>query len=82
VKKTIAAIILTALAASPALAKTPHHMHRAATDAYASSAGNPFQEEIYGNSPVAYAYGQVVGQDPDPNVRLEMERSSLRFSGN
>ena len=76
-KKTIAAFILAALAASPAMAKTINQRPAAATQASASYAAMP---GTAGRS-VAVGYGQILGQDPDPTVRLELERASPLFSG-
>jgi len=65
-KKLITALTLATLVASPALAKTHHMAAPAADDAYASVA-----------APNAVVVdGQVVGADPDPNIRFQLERDS------
>jgi hypothetical protein len=80
-KKIIAALILAALAASPAMAKSTakasrHHAAPVAEQAALSYAAAPG----YMGRNVAISYGSVVGQDPDPTVRLELERASPLFS--
>ena len=59
-------ILLTALAtliATPALAKTHHNGQNAMA--------------FVGESPDAVnQYGKVVGQDPDPNVRLQLRKTA------
>jgi hypothetical protein len=58
-KKLLIAVTLATLAASTAFAKTPHASP-------ATPAVDPY---------VVISYGQVVGRDPDPNIRLEMLRT-------
>ena len=55
------ALALAALAASPAFAKTHH----------SGSSAKPVADPY-----MVIAYGQVVGRDPDPNVRLELLRDA------
>jgi len=65
---TVAA--MTALAAAPAFAET-HHPHRATTDAYSTYAAAPG----YAAGPnTVIRDGQLVGADPDPNIRYQLER--------
>lgn len=75
-KKALAALILAALAASPAMAKTIRHRAPVADQASLTYAAAPG----YMPRDVAVGYGSVVGQDPDPTVRLELERASPLFS--
>jgi hypothetical protein len=73
-KKTlIATLALATLAASPAFAaSSTHRLRHAATaldNIYASEPGYVSQNPntvVFGNT--------VVGQDPDPNIRLQMIR--------
>lgn len=62
--KTIAA--LTALAAAPSFAAAPKHPAHRATDAYAAA---PAQDPY-----AVIVNGQYAGRDPDPNVRMSLER--------
>ena len=66
-------LALTALAASPAFAKS-YHARMSATpaigfDSYAAAPGAAFS----GSPPVIFD-NKMVGQDPDPNVRLNLYR--------
>jgi hypothetical protein len=63
-KLLLTAVALTALAASPALAKT-HHMAAPASDGSYASAVGPS---------AVIVDGQMVGADPDPNIRFQLER--------
>jgi len=63
VKKLVTALALATLAAAPAFAKTHHSQSSAAS----AAADDPY---------VVTACGQVVGRDPDPNVRLELMRDA------
>jgi len=72
-------LALTALAASPAFARSSHsrmsaapaigYDSYAASDAYAAAPGYTF-----GGSPAVIFDNKVIGQDPDPNVRLNIYR--------
>jgi hypothetical protein len=64
--KLVTGLALAALAISPAFA-AKHAAHRTATptDAYAYAAQDP---------DVVVVDGQVVGRDPDANVRLSLRR--------
>ncbi|MFA6264790.1 MAG: hypothetical protein WC670_03620 [Pseudolabrys sp.] len=66
-KKIILAGALAIVAASPALAATRHHPHRAVTAnqayAYVPAAGNTVVDD-----------GQVLGTDPDPFIRGQLLR--------
>jgi hypothetical protein len=62
-KKLMTALALATLAASPALAKTTHK-HVLTTDT-GYSVRDP-------NAVVAY--GQIVGRDPDLNIRFQLMR--------
>jgi hypothetical protein len=86
----VAAAALAALAASPALARTQHGQptashHSAMSDydaAYGANAavdgdgyaGAPGPAGLYGSSPPVIFENKVVGQDPDPNVRMMIEK--------
>lgn len=67
----VLASVATVLVASPSFAAT-HHVRATgsytANDAYAAAPG-------YG-SPVVVVDGQVIGADPDPNVRLQLMKDS------
>jgi len=65
-KKFLAAVALAALASSPALAKT-HHTSAAAEQSYASAATAAGPNTVVED-------GQVVGADPDPNIRFQLMR--------
>jgi hypothetical protein len=60
-KAFAAAAALAAVVASPAFAQAPRHFHLAA-----QSAALPWDAVVED--------GKVIGQDPDPNVRLELRR--------
>jgi predicted TIM-barrel enzyme len=62
-KKLLIAVAFAALVATPALAKT-HSTTARASDAYAFAAA---PDAVIVN-------GQVVGADPDPNIRFQIER--------
>jgi hypothetical protein len=68
-KKLVTAIGLLAVLASPVLAKSHPAEQRDARAAYAQSVGAP--------SDAVVVDGKVVGQDPDPNVRLELMRDHV-----
>ena len=72
-------LALTALAASPAFAKSYHARMSAApaigSDAYAASeAYAAAPGAAFGGSPPVIFDNKVVGQEPDPNVRLNLYR--------
>ena len=64
-KKLLIALTLATLAASSAFAKT-HHLKSSAAAASAA-ADDPY---------TVIVNGEVVGRDPDPNVRLELMRDA------
>jgi hypothetical protein len=71
-KIIVTAVTLAALAASPAFAKT-HHAQ--ALNAQASSESSAYEPAYVAASPYAVIVGgQVVGADPDPNIRAQIER--------
>lgn len=86
-KKLAIVLALTALAASPALAtNVPKHL--AANHAYQTNNGQVIPEEgwmayaYYPGSDVVIEDGQILGRDPDPNVRLQLRRDSdIKNSG-
>jgi hypothetical protein len=66
-----AALSVAALVATPALASTAHHKAKAkGYDAYASQPQPQLQQphELYGWE------GQLLGTDPDPNIRFQLQR--------
>ena len=71
-KKLLTAFVLATLVASPAFAKKSHAI---SPEAAAAQAYAPYDQ----NYPVVDQYtvivnGQIVGRDPDPNVRLMLRR--------
>jgi hypothetical protein len=87
-KKIILSAALTAVLASPAFAQaTPmltqpqaYSSQRIQPGHYAQQRGyvrqGYVQEPAYGSSVVVNG-GEIVGQDPDPNVRLELRRDPV-----
>jgi hypothetical protein len=60
VKKLVTALALATIAASPAFAKPPRSQSSAA-----AVTADPY---------TVIAYGEVVGRDPDPNIRFQLIR--------
>jgi opacity protein-like surface antigen len=77
-KKTIAAIILAALAATPAMAQ--RHVQRApiAANGYATdaSAYGTYAYDTPVASGVVVRNGMYAGADPDADVRLQLENQA------
>ena len=82
-KKMILSVALAALATGPALAQaTPmlrqtapaYTSPRAFHDGYAARYNSYAQ---FGNGPVVVESNHIVGQDPDPNVRLQLKRDPV-----
>jgi hypothetical protein len=72
-KKLVTAVVLAALVATPAFAaKKRHTISQQAAAAQAYAPGD--QYVTAGISYVVISNGRVVGQDPDPNVRLNLLR--------
>lgn len=74
----MAAAVLAVLAVGPALATMHHPLNRHCQDQpYAFSLWgllfNPHPQPN-GCAPPVYAYGEYVGQDPDPNIRFQLKR--------
>jgi hypothetical protein len=71
-KKLVIAIVLATLMASPAFAKKRHAIspEAAAAQAYAPSDAGLSTVD----STTVVVNGQIVGRDPDPNVRLMLIR--------
>jgi hypothetical protein len=61
VKQLVTALALAMVAASPAFAKT----HHSESSDDAAVAADPY---------TVIAYDQVVGRDPDPNIRFQLMR--------
>lgn len=82
-KKLAIALAITALAASPALAKSKQQQKSAALqadsyttqseDAYAYAPANG-ASNAPGMRPGVYQYGVYQGWDPDPNIRFQLLR--------
>lgn len=62
-KKLMTALALATLAASPAFAKATHKHVLSADTGYSVRDPN-----------AVVAYGQIVGRDPDPNIRFQLMR--------
>ena len=80
--KTIVAAVALALAATPALAQKSRH--RAPAGCVDTRSHFSFVEMIFstgpapqanGCAPAVYSGGRFVGQDPDPNIRLQLRRN-------
>ena len=71
-KKLVIAFVMATLVASPAFAKKRHAIspEAAAAQAYASSDSDISTVDSY----TVIVNGQIVGRDPDPNVRLMLRR--------
>jgi hypothetical protein len=80
--KTIIAAAILVIAATPALAQKPRHR----APAHCVDGRQPFTlvemlfstgpaPQANGCAPAVYEGGRFVGQDPDPNVRLELRRN-------
>jgi hypothetical protein len=67
VRKTLIVAALAAVAATSASAKAPRHLHDAAAS---------LTENNVFTSGLAIKGGKVVGQDPDANVRFELQRDN------
>jgi hypothetical protein len=70
--KTFAALVLAAIAASPAMAATYHH--RATTQVYAADEAGYAYAPVGAN--VVIENGMVAGADPDANVRLSLREQA------
>jgi hypothetical protein len=80
--KAIIAAAILAIVATPALAQKTRHRapvhcapvsnHFSLTDMIFSTGPAP---QANGCAPAVYDGGRFVGQDPDPNVRLELRRN-------
>jgi hypothetical protein len=81
--KTIVAAVALVIAATPALAQNSRH--RAV--AHCSDGRQPFTlvemlfstgpaPQANGCTPAVYEGGRFVGQDPDPNIRLQLRRDA------
>jgi hypothetical protein len=83
--KTLIAAAAIALIASPVLAQAPRHRvhaqagcvnnwpQRSVFDILFSATPEP---QANGCAPAVYEGGRFIGQDPDPNVRLELRRNA------
>ena len=75
IKKLVLAIVMATLVASPAFAKKRHAIspEAAAAQAYAPSDPDALTVDPY----TVVINGQIVGRDPDPNVRLMLIRDPV-----
>lgn len=81
--KTLIAAVILVLVVSPVLAQAPRHRahpqagcvnnwpQRSVLEILFSSAPEP---QANGCAPAVYEGGRFIGQDPDPNVRLQLRR--------
>jgi hypothetical protein len=79
--KTVATGLLIAIAVSaPAAAKPRRHVAPACVDTPTVFSWHRFffapAPQANGCAPAVYEGGRYVGQDPDPNVRLQLRRDS------
>jgi hypothetical protein len=82
--KTLIAALALAMVASPALAKKPRQQvsvgcvdnwpRRSLSEILFSFGQEP---RANGCAPAVHDHGQFIGQDPDPNVRLQLLRNSV-----
>ena len=74
-KKLMTAVVLATVVASPAFAKERNAISpgAAAAQAYAPSGSDLFTVDSY----TVVVNGQIVGRDPDPNVRLMLRRDPM-----
>jgi len=74
-KLLLASVALTALAATPAFARTQHSATMSAdpaNESYAAAATSG----VTAQGPAIYAFGRYAGWDPDPNIRSQLLRES------
>jgi hypothetical protein len=71
-KMVFAALGIAALIATPALAQKQTHRARVS----APYATNAVSAPVFSND------GRLIGTDPDPRVRFELQRDSTVYSGN
>ena len=72
----IAAAVITAISAAPASARHLKHPQVAPMQAFAAQGGVPYQPGAWhaGPDPYGVYFGnQMVGRDPDPNVRQQLK---------
>jgi len=69
-KKLLSAVVLAMLVASPAFAKERRAISPQAAAAQAYAPTSPYNVDSY----TVIVNGQIVGRDPDPNVRLMLMR--------
>lgn len=68
--------MILAMAATPALAKTPHARAMAdqATSAFASEPVTADESGLTVRGPAVISFDQYRGWDPDPNIRFQLLR--------
>jgi hypothetical protein len=77
-KKILTVAAFAMLAASPALANSSHLRSSQISQSYASANEGYV---ISSRAPIVTGYGTILGADPDANVRLELQRAPVQFSG-
>jgi hypothetical protein len=83
----IALVALAVMAADPAAARAKHKAQRHCVErpfefSWGGFLFNP-RPLPNGCAPPVYAYGEYVGQDPDPFIRLQLKRDpQTGYSGN
>jgi hypothetical protein len=86
--KTLIAALALAMVTSPAVAKKPRqHADRQVSAGCVDNWPRRSLSEIFfsfgqepranGCAPAVHDHGQFIGQDPDPNVRLQLLRNSV-----
>ena len=81
----LAIAVLGIISADPAFARAKHKAKAACADQHVPAfSSNGFARYLFlptdrapgpnGCAPPVYAYGKYVGQDPDPNIRLQLLR--------
>jgi hypothetical protein len=73
-KLLLATVALTALAASPAFARTHHSATPMSADPADESYAAAPASGVTAQGPAVYAFGQYAGWDPDPNIRFQLLR--------
>jgi hypothetical protein len=77
-KIAVASLGLAALTIAPALAKSPRPIRSQVPAAVAMEPPVPF---AYASGGPVVDGGRILGTDPDPNVRLELQRDYPTYMG-
>ena len=67
---------LTALAATPAFAKTHHSAKPMSADPADESYAAAPASGVTAQGPAVYSFGHYAGWDPDPNIRFQLMRDA------